>query len=392
MDESGVHDDTPVIAVGAYVGRPRQWQDWTKRWNATKRPIKIYHATDAANLHGEFEGWTAEERDTLVKKLLPVIADTDMPGVVVGIHMHEFEKAMVGRDDLRPIFGTPYAACFQWVVQIIMNFALGALSTERIAFVHELNDYRQEALESGSSGMATRSATSSAWNSSRRRITSRCKPPTFWLTKATNAFGIRAARNAGRGRLSTRTRAASSRPAMAVRTWSILLTGSRKSATADLARSTSVPAGNALLRRLVLVRAPRSNNPCEGKRPAAGGCLRNVLILDLSTHNQRIEEMNRRAAERAHDHLKDTELQLIEASTRDAQEAVKVALAINGGAAIAVLAFIATLGSRNGDMLRKLIPVTPSRAITSHGLAKVGSTAAGGSWSASSRTSGLDGC
>jgi hypothetical protein len=62
--------------------------------------------------------------------------------------MNEFEKAMKGRTDLRSIFGTPYAACFQWVVQIIMNFALGAQSRERIGFVHELNDYRHEALES----------------------------------------------------------------------------------------------------------------------------------------------------------------------------------------------------------------------------------------------------
>lgn len=148
MDESGVHDGSPVIAVAAYVARPRQWQDWTKRWNVAKRPIKVMHAVDCQNLTGEFKGWLKEQRDELVKRILPVIADIDIPGVVVGIQMHEFEKALAGRDDLRPIFGTPYAACFQWVVQIIMNFAHGALNTERIGFVHELNDYRQEALES----------------------------------------------------------------------------------------------------------------------------------------------------------------------------------------------------------------------------------------------------
>jgi hypothetical protein len=148
MDESGVHDGSPVLTVGAYCGRPRQWEAWTKRWNVTKRPIKVFHAVDCANLREEFDGWTAPERDELVKKLIPVIADTDIPGVVVGIQMHEFEKAMKGRDDLRPIFGSAYAACFQWVVQIIMNFALGAESRERIGFVHELNDYRHEALES----------------------------------------------------------------------------------------------------------------------------------------------------------------------------------------------------------------------------------------------------
>jgi hypothetical protein len=148
MDESGVHDGSPVLTVAAYIGRPRQWQNWTKRWNVGKRPIKVFHAVDCQKLVGEFKGWTDTQRDDLVIRCLPVIAETDFPGVVVGIQMHEFEKAMKGRDDLRPLFGTPYTACFQWVVQIIMNFAIGASSRERIGFVHELNDYRQEALES----------------------------------------------------------------------------------------------------------------------------------------------------------------------------------------------------------------------------------------------------
>jgi hypothetical protein len=109
---------------------------------------QVFHAVDCQNLAGEFKGWTEPQRDELVARCLPVIARSDFPGVVVGIQMDEFEKAIKGRDDLRPLFGTPYAACFQWVVQIIMNFAIGAGSRERIGFVHELNDYRHEALES----------------------------------------------------------------------------------------------------------------------------------------------------------------------------------------------------------------------------------------------------
>jgi hypothetical protein len=147
MDESGVHGDSPVVAVGAYIARPRQWQEWTKRWNVAKRPIKVFHAVDCQNLAGEFKGWDKTRRDELVIRCLPVIAHSDFFGVVVGIQMLEFEQVMKGRDDLRPLFGTPYTACFQWAVQIIMNAALGADSRERIGFVHELNDYRHEALE-----------------------------------------------------------------------------------------------------------------------------------------------------------------------------------------------------------------------------------------------------
>ncbi len=148
MDESGVHDGSPVVAVGAYLARPRQWREWTKAWNARKRPIKVFHAVDCANLRGEFEGWDASNRNDFVAKLLPVIADAGFPGAVVGIQMDEFEKVMQGRDDLRSLFPSPYAACFQWVVQIIMNFGIGAGSRERLGFVHEFNNYQQEALAS----------------------------------------------------------------------------------------------------------------------------------------------------------------------------------------------------------------------------------------------------
>jgi hypothetical protein len=148
LDESGTHDGSPVLTVAAYMARPREWRDWTKKWNVAKRPIKIFHAVDCANFRDEFEGWDETKRNEFVARLLPVIANSDFPGVVVGIHMEEFRRVMRGRDGLKEIFGTPYAACLQWVIQIIMNFALGANSRERIGFVHETNDYQHEALNS----------------------------------------------------------------------------------------------------------------------------------------------------------------------------------------------------------------------------------------------------
>lgn len=81
-------------------------------------------------------------------RLLKVIDDTDFPGIVIGIHMDEFRKAMAGRDDLRESLGEPYTACFQWVTQAIMNIADDLGSQERIGFVHEANDYKREAEDS----------------------------------------------------------------------------------------------------------------------------------------------------------------------------------------------------------------------------------------------------
>lgn len=145
MDESGTHDRSPAVTVGAYCARPKQWRDWTKDWNRQKRPIDVFHATDCQNLKGEFKDWDATQRDDFVKQLLPVIAEHAMPGVVVGIVLTDFEEAMRGNEDLRTLFGNPYSACFQWAVQHVMQMAQRHGSSERIAFFHEENDFGEEA-------------------------------------------------------------------------------------------------------------------------------------------------------------------------------------------------------------------------------------------------------
>jgi hypothetical protein len=147
MDESGVHGGSPVVTVAGYIGRPADWRGWTKEWLRALRPIKIYHAADAQNLTGEFADWTNEGVAELAKKLLPIITNAGIGGLVVGMDLRVFEDAIRGRDDLRAIFGTPYIACVQWVMQIFLNIAQQAMNSERIAFVHENNDYHGQVYE-----------------------------------------------------------------------------------------------------------------------------------------------------------------------------------------------------------------------------------------------------
>ena len=91
MDESGVHDNSPVLTVAAYLGRPSHWRGWTKRWNVAKRPIKVFHSTDSQNLRGEFKGWNEERRDPLVIRLLDVMEESALPGVVIGLLLRRSE-------------------------------------------------------------------------------------------------------------------------------------------------------------------------------------------------------------------------------------------------------------------------------------------------------------
>jgi hypothetical protein len=153
MDESGTHgDQSPVVTVGLYVGKPSAWQRWTKHWNAQKRKVptgrnqvKVYHAVDCANRQGEFSGWQRDERDSYVAQLIPIIGQHDVMGITVGIHMPSFLAAMNGRPELREMFGDPYSACFQWAVQTLLNMMDERGDRQSVAFIHEVNPFKREA-------------------------------------------------------------------------------------------------------------------------------------------------------------------------------------------------------------------------------------------------------
>ncbi|MGH6925499.1 MAG: DUF3800 domain-containing protein [Propylenella sp.] len=147
MDESGIHNDSPVVTVGAYVGVPRVWRDWTKAWNKRKHPIKVFHANDCANLWGEFEGWDKKHRDSFVAKLLPTIADHQIAAFVSGIRMNDFREVCAVYPHVARIIKTPYTACFQWVVQDILMYLNAYNDTQKVAIFHEVNEFRSEALE-----------------------------------------------------------------------------------------------------------------------------------------------------------------------------------------------------------------------------------------------------
>jgi hypothetical protein len=94
----------------------------------------------------------------------------------------------------------------------------------------------------------------------------------------------------------------------------------------------------------------------------------------MSDQNEHAQNM--RAAEREHDLNNDIGKRLIDASLRDAQEAIKIAFLVNGGAAVAILAFIGDLSSRNGITFAELKPITNVLYWFSGGIVLLGITAA----------------
>ena len=143
VDESGIHNDSPVVTCGAYVGTVPAWDDWTEKWNEAKGPIKVVHSADCEALRGEFAGFTTDKRNAFASKLLPIIANADITPFAVGVRMHDYKLVVKEHPELASMMGdTPYVACLQWTLQRALRHAKGMCGGPHIGIVHESNDYR----------------------------------------------------------------------------------------------------------------------------------------------------------------------------------------------------------------------------------------------------------
>jgi hypothetical protein len=147
MDESGTHAGSDVVTVAAYLGKPREWERFTKAWNVAKRPIAVFHSVDCQNLTGEFRGWDPGERDKLVARLLPTITDHKLLGIAIAINMRDLRAAVSTKPHLLEFFGSPYGLCFHCVVQQVIETAETVGDNQSLAFIHETNDFQVEALQ-----------------------------------------------------------------------------------------------------------------------------------------------------------------------------------------------------------------------------------------------------
>ena len=57
MDESGIHDSSPAVTIGATWATPEVWGQWGTDWCLKKAPVKVFRSSDCHNREGEFENW-----------------------------------------------------------------------------------------------------------------------------------------------------------------------------------------------------------------------------------------------------------------------------------------------------------------------------------------------
>lgn len=80
MDESGTHDGSPVMTMGAALGNVAQWRKFQTRFDRLKRDhkFKVFHAKEVSKRQGEFAGWTEMQSALLFRDLEKLIHESLM--------------------------------------------------------------------------------------------------------------------------------------------------------------------------------------------------------------------------------------------------------------------------------------------------------------------------
>lgn len=148
LDESGTHDQSPVVSVSAVWATRDEWVDWTVEWLKAQAPIKFHHSVDCHNRSGEFRGWDQGERDKYVKRILSVIRDRNICGHFACIDVAEISRLLMARYEIqvtpREMIRGYYFICLSWAIRSACDVLLRE-GWKEITFIHEDNDFLDEA-------------------------------------------------------------------------------------------------------------------------------------------------------------------------------------------------------------------------------------------------------
>lgn len=147
VDESGTHGGSENVSVSAVWADKRDWFNWTLDWVKAKGSIKVYHSTDCHNRSGEYDGWTKEQRDAHVLKMLPIIRDHAIFGHFAAVSKAAVLRAVAVRTS--PNMGPSvqqfiedgfYMVCLYWALRSAWDL-LHSRGHKEIAFYCESNQY-----------------------------------------------------------------------------------------------------------------------------------------------------------------------------------------------------------------------------------------------------------
>lgn len=131
FDDSGSHEDSPVVAMGGLLGTEEQWDTFERRWLAQlkepvpgKPPLEQFHLAPCRNARGEFKTYDQLQRDYVRSRFQDIILETGFVTVAVAADVVA-RKELVVEPAVIDELGKPLEFCLFKCVETLTNVVRG---------------------------------------------------------------------------------------------------------------------------------------------------------------------------------------------------------------------------------------------------------------------------
>jgi hypothetical protein len=148
IDDSGNIGQGKTSVMSGYVASTETWTDFSDRWHAAileSPQISYFKASEAWRLEGEFAGWTDEQRDQKIERLIDVInATAAIYGAVSVLHNDAFKRL---KAKLEPEDKDPFFHLFLDVMQMCMMGYQEFKGSGPLSLIFDSNDKSPDMME-----------------------------------------------------------------------------------------------------------------------------------------------------------------------------------------------------------------------------------------------------
>jgi hypothetical protein len=117
FDDSGTHDDSPVVTWGGFLGTENQWASLDRAWRAKltrplpgKPHLNKFALADCENRVNDFEAYSVGESDLLQNEFREIVCNAGLLGLAYAIDRPAWDRII--RGPARTHLGDAETACF----------------------------------------------------------------------------------------------------------------------------------------------------------------------------------------------------------------------------------------------------------------------------------------
>src|SRR5262249_16726687 len=94
LDDSGTHDESPIVTLGGYVGPYPNWLNFERRGAPIKgSEVPVIEGKKLHRSKGCFAGWKVRRKHDFIRAFQPPLADAAYFGITFSVHKKNYLAA-----------------------------------------------------------------------------------------------------------------------------------------------------------------------------------------------------------------------------------------------------------------------------------------------------------